>query len=282
MSDIILNDHSIVSFHRHPVGFHASSVSELARPLQEAYGIKHFSHVRRARCGRVSLLSNTPGVTEDYINDRLYRFGLAGDWSAYHSGDYILDFFKPSELNNILIASRERYGLDHHFVMIRKQAKHCDFFYFAASADCQNINEVYLNHRPVFYSFVEYFQERAASMIREADQYGIFFPSTVVCPLVQAVGGIFLEKEARLFFNFFEENFSLLSSRERECLACFLKFISFKEASFRLSISLRTFEKHMMSIRNKLGCSNSHELYVKFASLISFLVFEGQTCHDDQ
>ncbi|MCG9681552.1 LuxR C-terminal-related transcriptional regulator [Vibrio sp. Isolate23] len=58
-------------------------------------------------------------------------------------------------------------------------------------------------------------------------------------------------------------NIEDLSKKEKEVAFLFLNGYKRQEASKYLSISPRTFDSHIVSIKNKLNCDSSHDLIIK-------------------
>jgi DNA-binding CsgD family transcriptional regulator len=248
----IINPGQVVSFHKQPAGLFAQEVSQIIEPLRKSFGINYFGYSNLVGIGEEAFLTNHPESSEDYFNNQFYRIGFLADPKEYQSGYYLVDAVAPNPYTDLL---KERYNLAHFLAIFRRQGAFCQRFFFGATADNENILNVYLNRLSLFDSFADYFTDRASDLIRRAE-----LSKTQVSPdfCLETVLAQKLDCEPV----FFPTDVSL-TVKEREC-ACYLsQCLSLKEVSERVGISPRTLEKHVAKLKYKLGCKNITSLVVE-------------------
>lgn len=255
--NLIINEGDAVSLDQHPVGMFSKNISELMEPLKQSFGITHFSNTRIFSSGNHSYLTNHPEFAEDFIAEECYKIGFVSDPKNYQSGYYLLDSLQPNKVTTLL---DERYGMGHVLMIIRKFETHCENFYFGASSSSKNMTDVYLNHRPVFDAFIDYFKERAADLIQKADAAKLQYPA-IHCQ----------ETLLTQRFNHRPVGFLTtipLSTKERECAFYLAQCLSLTEVAAAMMISPRTLEKHIAKLKAKLGCKNMTSLVVKLRGML--------------
>lgn len=253
MAFLVCEDDLEVSLHRHPIGFLSAEVAQIFQPLSNAFGLNYFAYARLFDRGQVSFLTTMPELSESFIRHQGYKIGFASDFREYHDGVYCFDYLPKNILSDISLAR----DVSHYFCCIKKQADHTDIFYFAAPLARVNINQVYLNQRDAFESFMAYFKERAEKLIKKTDEDKVYLPSSL-CQESVLVGNFkdFSKDCSALFFGG-------LTDREKVCLISLGEGLCFKELAFRMNISVRTFEKHVASIKKRMGCSSVAELLLR-------------------
>ena len=240
---------------------------KITRPLRDHFGISYFTYHRIDTQGNYNVLLDRPDFAEQYVENQLYKNdpflkhpsvyepGLCL-WETHCSEDHVkksLDITKPL------------FDIDMCVVLIEKSDQAVEFFGFVDNHKNTRFNKLYLNHPHLLKAFANYFKKELNLIIHEQEPGYLpqikgnnFFCDIPILPRLEADSNVDFLSDLGL--GEYHRRIELLSKRERECLTHLLVGRTAKEIAASLSISYRTVESYLESIKNKLGCWSKNEL----------------------
>lgn len=247
----LITSSSILSFTKHSIGQSAQYVRELLSPLTELYGINYFLCLKNYPDMTAARLTTHPQLTEDFINNRLYQYTVADSLNNYQSGYSLQDYCKKNEVQRLCT---EGHNIDHILIITRKNVGYCEFFLFGTTPDNQTIGNIYLSQRGTFDAFADYFKSKASKLIQKAEQDVLQFE--------ESFQESWIPKTQNIFVNSYREH-PLPTKKESECAQYLSIGLGLKEIADKVSVSPKTLEKHVISIKDKLQCKSLASLAVK-------------------
>lgn len=223
--------------------------------------IEYFAWTRLFNDGYRAGLTNRPDWIDHYYKQGYYNYAKCDKHpSCYQSGYTLWDLWDKDTTSCQIINkdSEDNFNLAHGISIINSHEEWCDVFDFCTTRSNIRINEFYISNIVLFEKFTQYFYEIAASLIKKSinnkfkleydDVLDIYneTPDLIIIP--------FSSKTNLLQTAHLEGIHANLSEREIECLQWLIKGKTAGEIAVILQISKRTVEKHMLNIKEKLGC----------------------------
>jgi len=237
----------------------AEDVLEICKPLFELFQINYFDHARFYPNGNMLLLFSNRDYVNFFINHPIYKSPTNYITPGMHLWNSYIDLAFLGQV-------KEEFRHDHGLTIAIEKSEYIEIYNFATIANNNKIYDLYLNNQDMLYKFISFFQEKAKKIIAKAERQLIIAPIGNMAPegkhsLSDAYAAfIKLIADTNISQNSFNKSLSLLSKRESECLSHLAKGYTAKEIARELSISFRTVEGYIDSIRNKFNCRNRLEL----------------------
>lgn len=140
---------------------------------------------------------------------------------------------------------------------------------FATSNPQNNVKEFYINNQTTFRLLLYQFKEKANYFIKKGEENKLFYPGVNIDnrkvliknkdPLIEDI------KPQKWHIDYLGNNLSF-TTKQIECLMHVSKGLSIKEIARIYSISTKTVEFHLKSIKEKTGCNFKSDL-IKFAQI---------------
>ena len=259
--------HEIIPDRNHIVYSSASDVKVICAPLIDGFDVSHFSFVRRFNDSSRIHLTMNPDWGDFFYNN--YKRYLAQD--GLTESDDVPSGFLTWEMCvdvSLLQYIKNYYNTVNGIVVIDNKVDYSDlYFYGLMSADSCYLSGL-LNNINLLHLFQRYFVEKASQLIFQAQKSPVRLlrsldkPSSVDgLPQAKIMG--FQENMQQHFIQTYR-----ITKRELECGYCLLECLSAKEIARQMSISFRTVEKYIDSLKIKLYCRNIQELVVSLSKLI--------------
>ena len=267
-----------------------SKINQICFPLLKQTPVKVFDYSRVYPNGARLELSNHSShlehifmIHEDTRN--LYtpalvtehdRFLLTTPWIKNMTGE-VGDIF-----NKQLEIQQQQFNLGNEFCIINMKSQYMEVFHFYADAHLTGLENYYLNNISFFEKFALYFVDTAQYLIKKAEKElliqpwrdpnsNMIFPNTVNRNIVQnnclinnfekPLSGNLLPKK---FYFETHDSQSYLTKRQVECVIELVKGKSNRDIANSLSISPRTVDSHIESLRQKVGVSQRSQLIKYF------------------
>jgi len=241
----------------------AADMRSLIRPL-EKIGIMHFAYQVMHGNHTFEILTTHPGFSQLFIDEKFYKFALAGEPSEYVDGFVLGDDLGQSEL---LHALTETTGVINGVAIIKTHSSFVEIFYFGSNV--RKTQSFYVNHLAFLEKFILFFKSHASPILMLSSKKRIYYPGSV-------------DKTILTSSDWQKQNFSLntddinfekrryasqfsLTEAEIKVAELVKKGLSTKEIARWLFRSPRTIEKHIDKLKEKLGCRTKYQL-------LSFLI----------
>lgn len=155
------------------------------------------------------------------------------------------------------------------FLIVERFNNYVEYFQFASPRNASNINNYFINNIDMFERFILYFKDAASLLIMKAVQDQLIKPWRKVESKLQAAGYLdaIFDKESfvkkitpnKLFLEI--DGYRIkLTKREIDCARLLFRGKTYREIALSLSLSPRSVESYIESIRAKTNCRNKSEL----------------------
>jgi DNA-binding CsgD family transcriptional regulator len=191
-----------------------------------------------------------------------YEFPLRGFFLA--NGWHLYDKIIPKK--ELEIANEQNLG--NFITYIEHQPDKTIILEFGANPENHDILNFYMNNQPLLKKFAAYFLENSKSLLAKANTQ-LITPSPAMVKKHTTINeeipyaNTELLPSIKPFLNDLCYPFNLLSRRESECFALFLKGYSFVDIGNRFYLSPKTINAYFARIKAKLGCTDKVELMRK-------------------
>lgn len=249
----------------------ANDMFDLVNPLNSLIKITHFSCHRVYKDNSRTHISTHPSFIDFYHKNKFYKLASTSlPFDSYESGYYIIDNVKTNDLKVIIDATTKLFDYYHPFVIIKKNAEYCEFFYFSTNLENYGANNFYLNNIELFEDFIFYFKSKACKLLNKIDAERFIYPQQKKYieenPFYNNFNldkNKFMEKIKLNSYKIDNINASV-SHREIQCLSYIKKGYTNKAIASILDISPRTVESYINNLKLKLNKSSKLELVCFF------------------
>jgi DNA-binding CsgD family transcriptional regulator len=237
--------------------------------LKQLYDINYFCYHKVTHDGFYNFFGSSLDWIEYFLDQRLYL--KCGPYlrhpDNFQSG-YIFtanDDAMHAEFQEVQQVFEARFLMRYCFVLFNKQRDYVEGFWFGVPSCMPNPHARFSNQMPRLKAIVENFCKEFKRPIDDI--------SGNLQSLADVMGSNFYEKTS-LFPQDTEENkrallkllgleLPKLSKREKEVLPLCLKRSTYRDIGKKLSISYRTVEHRVDSLKDKFGCCTKSELVEK-------------------
>lgn len=268
---------------KHPALVATDCIKNLCSPLKKL-NISYFAHVNINQAGEFAAMSSNPAFSEHYLLNGYYNFDIhLADTKRF--GQFILwDEIKRRDESEKMHLEAAQFGVKHTFTVIKENEGSKDFYHFATHLDNIDINQIYVGNIDLLECFITFFNEcskRNRSLREYIDFKFSIEKKTAEYKINDATLPQFSKKNRLQFIeemnqhghyvkelNLSSLNSFAISPREQEFLNWLVSGKTAPEIALILNISKRTAEKHLLSIKEKMGCSTLFELGFKLREII--------------
>jgi DNA-binding CsgD family transcriptional regulator len=239
-------------------------MKQMTIPLAQR-GILHFSMIRSYDDGRFLNLSNIDGWIDYYYQQKLY---LSSSFENHPSTYFSQVFLWGNRLNGKVIDdAKKNFDSGNGVTLIDRGYQCTSFYFFSSSLEETHLDNFYINNLPFLYQFIHRFEKEGKNLINHSisnKREYIYEQLYINNPIPGNIGEtekldlkkFFKAKNAPLT----EEIATNITPRESDCLSLLLKGCSVKEIANAKSLSPRTVEQHIDSLKKKFQCRTSLEL----------------------
>ena len=277
------DDQTNVSAHTYQESV-TDDIVELCRPLSEHLGIEMFSYIRVFFDGRCFFITNQLDFSRNY-----FQFILKEDASLLIDKS-VQNLFIPQQILPIfwpaIPTSKTMHFLYNHgfwpgFSFGRKRQDSIEYWTFLGNKEYStDMHRFYLCNQDVLLKFIHYFNMHAQNIIKceEGDKYKLSFykkrhkaEEELVLSTYNPAINSFLKELRKNSIHLCKATPELthLTNRELDCLALLTKGETAKEIAQNLSISPRTVETYLQSIKHKTGLHCRSQLVKLFLTHFS-------------
>lgn len=233
-------------------------VQQLCEPLMTHLGIHYFCFQRVNTKGQWTILSSNPDWIHYSAEQQFYLHDPSLiDPTRYQSGINFPDTHHHESFQSTLAThARDVFNLHHSLAIIDRQQAHCDFYFFAAPAEHQQMMNIYINNTTSLrYHFSDYFKREMHSTITRMDDYAVDLSTIKPDAYTSEANVLDIQPQLDYF-----DPYAQLSPRERTCVESIKKGKTAKQIALHLGISYRTVQAHIYNLKQKLGIQHIREL----------------------
>lgn len=255
-----------IDLHQHVSRQKLNAIRKICYPLFQSSPVEKFWFARRYTSGGVTFLVSHNDWTSYYFEDGAYpdSWFMGLPYHQFHTGFNLWSLAEKFNTQKMDVISENLSLMQYHHGLdvIHKSNQYCDFFGFASrNLDIYRCDLNYLNH------FILYFKQHAAALIQGAstDVFSptFFEPCTDTLPIFSFHS---LDKERNESFKINRYYLSgqydhiYFTAREMDSLHLLNQGHSSKVVAKILGLSVRTVERHVDNMKNKVSVSGLVEL----------------------
>lgn len=248
-------------------------IKEICNPLFKEVGLNYFNYQVLYDDGRRLHLNADPRWLEHYYEKKYYnvsRSDLKPD--SYKNGFGLWDSWNINMdigCRTIAKDARENFDFAHGIMLTKRLANHAVIFEFATQEKNYAINNFYMSNLDILENFIFLFNKKAEKLIKSASMHMFkikrdFYPTpddTYSYKIIVPKQEVLPKNKNSTFL------YQPLTARELVCIDWMAKGKTANEIGLILEISNRTVEKHIVHIKEKLGCYTLYQLGKKISEL---------------
>jgi DNA-binding CsgD family transcriptional regulator len=260
----------LIDLKKMPLVTESQSVKQICKPLK-LFGITDFWFMRGYPNGTfLDLGTHLPWATLFFEN--FYQLKYEKKDMEMHT------FFREGMAlwdhnpENKIWQEGKEFSLGHGISIAKHTNAYVDIYAFYTTQNNHKMNDFYINHLTILEKFILYFNEKAQSLIKKADNNRFIMPDKYREKSVKKVSDTALIQEFLIRIG--KERHSLntvsykpLTYKELECLAWLCMGKSSEEIALILNRSKRTIETHINNMKIKLNCTKATSLIYTAVSL---------------
>ncbi len=229
------------------------SINELSAPFLKRHKLNYFQYCRVYNDGGVIPLSNRQDFLQARCqNKRRVLSSLNGEQIDQQHYVFLWNGNLPDEDTGM---ARE-YDIDNGLCFVERFQSHYHLIAFGAASQEKGTLDFYLNKMNILKQFIQEFESKAQTFLKEAEQQRIFLPDEY-----QDVN------RQRLFWKH-DHGIPVihngirceLSIREWQCLEACARGKTMQNIAQDLHLSIRTVETYLNRVKSKVGLEKKSEL----------------------
>lgn len=231
-------------------------VDEIIAPLKDFFGITSFVYQKNFDDGSEIRLSNQPAWMHYFYEHELYKKSFFERPPSEFSKARLV--WAGLTIHNPILEKAREFNIDHGITFVEPCVGGCEFFFIGTTVDHPQARAKCLSNLDLIERFLDYFREKAQSLIEQAAKQKIIIPNK----FIQAPTWFGVEEVNRdAFLNRLMP--IDLTARQLDCVRLLVKGYSMKMIAQELNISPRTVESYVEQIKVKTQTYSKGEL-VKF------------------
>jgi len=236
----------------------AHDVAEICHPLFSMCNLNYFDYAKIYHDGSLTTLLSNHDWFHHYFT---HEYPISS--TITQTGIHLWEHYLPQEC---LKDMAEHFNFHNGITIFQQHDTFIEFFDFGAPANNPTIIDYYFNHLDILNNFLFYFKDKAASLIKQADNNRITIPKKMHGePIPQTSYKDFCELIQKKKIHLYCKNKNIvLTQREYEVLLQLTQGKTAKETAKKLNISHRTVEDHLTKIKNKSGYAFKSQLIEMF------------------
>ncbi len=227
-------------------------IRKLSQNFCRPLGITTFAYVRLYHEGNVSWLTSNPDQDQFLIESGAIENDPFFDThEALKEGMYLwFDNRQFPGCEEFYRVRAERFQMDHGMVVVKYQKNYLETCCFSGLLAKRPLYNLFLNEKGIFNAFMENFTKRLDNRLLNLLEQGVsiaHFKAELGCPSIE-----YLTDRSTLISECGWKNLLKLSKQEKACLALLGKGMAYQEIGFHLTLSARTVEHYIESVKRKL------------------------------
>jgi len=239
----------------------SSDIADITKPLNKL-GITYFTYGRKYHDSSRVYLKDCSNSLDIYFKEKHYLQGNTECEPQNYNKQVLLWSTAPNQ--QVIDACARALGFDHGIFIFKPQNTYCEIFSFATYSGNTQIINTYLSKMDLLNSFMEYFRDKAAPIIKQAEKEKLILPFNETLD----IKSVLINIEDNEIFQLKSCHDYDLTDRQLECCLLLLKGKTAKEIGISLNLSTRTVEYYFEIIKTKLDCKNKSELILKLSKLM--------------
>ncbi len=242
------------------------NVAQICKPLQKL-NINYFAYMKAYKAGGQFWLSTHPTWSEHYYSHQYQHHSAFENIDIYQpsSGVYLWQLlnFHNAACASIFNDARDIFNIDNGVTIVDEAIDSYEVWHYGSTRENHSINSFYVNNLDLLKRFAAYFKERAAPLAQASESY------MGVLPELKGYGGhkadalaespistadFLAETSLNRIYPDKNNPREYLTRREIETAGWLIKGKSAEEIGLLTSISKRTVESHVDSMKRKLDC----------------------------
>lgn len=244
---------------------YSNLIRKISAPLQQHFGIHYFCYQHVSEEGHWFTFGNQPEWFLYSAENKFYQFNPSLVCSnRYIDSAYLIRSHQHDLFQRTLIVHAvEKFKIDHCLMLTKPSLGGCEYYFFAAPPDHNNIMNIYLsqfsrlNEDYVFYvrEQVKHIREQlitASVDLKEINTERYYSTDYLFNTSHKLSSGLSFTNEIK--------KYPLLTERENQCLTLYRQGFTAKQTAKLLSLSFRTIEDYFEIIKFKHGVQSKREL----------------------
>ncbi|MCL5260125.1 MAG: helix-turn-helix transcriptional regulator [Gammaproteobacteria bacterium] len=243
-------------------------IAPIIQPLQ-ILGFEHMGYQRIYNDGTTLDIDDMPEVLEFFLVT-LQGHKQVNYPNLFNRPDGFEESITAKDYGSAVHKVREKYNFGKIVNLYKAHASFMEVFQFTSMKKENNSDLYYLNHLDFLKKFTYYFTEKAACIIKQAENYKIKVADRFVINNTKNTNDAFLSHDrfmAKRYPLGSKYNNAYLTQREVHCLHWLAKGKSTEEIAIILGVSQHTVERHLENCKTKLQCSKQTELLINSIQL---------------
>jgi DNA-binding CsgD family transcriptional regulator len=236
-------------------------VKELFNELLASIGISYFNYIKIYNVdGSRDLLTNNPQWIDHFYKNALFNSVGAIDVEHLLPKGYFL-WSELDVKDPIYLQGRDYFNIDHGISFVIKRADVTYLYIFAADQTQHQINNFYIRNIHLLKRFIHYFNDKAHTLIKNAEQHRIYLPTARSIDVNRVNNMIIAEERKHEFLQHTKVNryFLLneadelyLTLKQAEYAKLLIEGNTAKQIAHKMHVSYRTAEGYSEDLKNKL------------------------------
>lgn len=252
-------------FHNHPSILYTTEINHFCEPLN-LLDITSFSHLRVFKNNQLTVLCNHPQFLLNYLNKKYYAADPCVNINPESTelGEYLIwDTVDCSGKTAEMLADSASFDFKHVFTIIKKQAKHTDFYHFGTHLSNPAIHQIYINNLDILDRFIRFFNSKIKQSKELTHAYDLVLNEDQISSEVEL--NLLHNKQVKreLVLEMLRSGEQFLTANEIKCAELILQGKTAKEIAKILALSYRTIEDRINALKSKFNAQNKADLIVK-------------------
>ncbi|MBF8263106.1 MAG: hypothetical protein HW387_771 [Parachlamydiales bacterium] len=252
----------------YPIKYY-NQIAKASQPLQNYFDITCLDYLKIYNDGRFVYLTNRPDCAEYYASEQLFRIDpYFRHPDTHQAGFFWLRINSSDDFKNYTCKISRQFNIHSPLVFSEKGSNYVEIFCFSGEKE-ETLHILYLKHSKLLRLFATHYKKELCLLLNKMEEESFslvdlqgkaFYAGLDQSPAINTESLhaylIALGKKEEI------KKAASLSQRERDCLRLLIRGNSAKDSALELHHSPRTVEFYLENVKNKLGCSNKHELFV--------------------
>lgn len=230
----------------------SSDIATICKPLFDNMPVNFFHYFRVYKDGGLFMLASNLLWLEHYFSMKYYEISSFRDYPKENNEKYKLT--NTLERSAPIVKDALKiFSIGDGIIFISPQDSFCEFFLICTNSSYNEPHQFFLNHLDFLKKFTLYFKDKAHPLLIKAPTDALFIPpnnqENMSVSTYQTKNNLSLLEPKRYYLN----DSTYLTKKEVEYAYWLAKGKTSGEIAILYSCSIRTIEKHIENMKNKLG-----------------------------